>query len=35
MDLGNFIVNPLTLVLLILGVVEFIKTFGVKGNKPC
>jgi ABC-type uncharacterized transport system permease subunit len=33
MDLGNFIINPLTLALIILGVVEFIKKFGVTGNK--
>jgi ABC-type uncharacterized transport system permease subunit len=33
MDLGNFIVNPITLALIILGVVEFIKKFGVTGNK--
>ena len=33
MDLSKFIVNPVTLALLILGVVEFIKTFGVTGNK--
>jgi len=33
MDLGNFLVNPVTLALLILGVVEYIKTFGVAGNK--
>lgn len=33
MDFGNFIVNPITLALIILGVVEFIKKFGVTGNK--
>jgi xanthosine utilization system XapX-like protein len=33
MDLENFIVNPVTLALIVLGVVEFIKNFGVKGNK--
>ncbi len=33
MDLGNFTLNPLTLALLILGIVEFIKKFGVTGNK--
>jgi len=33
MDLGTFIVNPITLVLVILGVVEFIKKLGVSGNK--
>ena len=33
MDLSKFIVNPVTLALIILGVVEFIKKFGVTGNK--
>jgi xanthosine utilization system XapX-like protein len=33
MDFNNFIVNPVTLALIILGVVEFIKKFGVTGNK--
>ncbi len=33
MDLGNFIVNPLSLSLVILGVVEFIKKFGISGRK--
>jgi xanthosine utilization system XapX-like protein len=33
MDLGNFTLNPLTLALLILGIVEFIKKFGLTGNK--
>jgi len=33
MDLGNFTLNPVTLALLILGIVEFIKKFGVQGNK--
>jgi hypothetical protein len=33
MDLGNFLVNPVTLVLIILGVVEMIKKLGVTGNK--
>jgi hypothetical protein len=33
MNLDNFIVNPLTLALIILGVVEFIKQFGVSGQK--
>ena len=33
MDLENFIVNPVTLALIVLGVVEFIKKFGVTGNK--
>jgi uncharacterized membrane protein HdeD (DUF308 family) len=33
MNLENFIVNPVTLALIILGVVEMIKKFGVTGNK--
>ncbi len=33
MDISNFLVNPITLALIILGVVEFIKKFGVQGNK--
>jgi xanthosine utilization system XapX-like protein len=33
MDIGNFIVNPVTLALIVLGVVEFIKKFGITGNK--
>jgi hypothetical protein len=33
MDLSNFLVNPVTLALIVLGVVEFIKKFGVAGNK--
>jgi hypothetical protein len=33
MDLTNFIVNPVTLALIVLGVVEFIKKFGIAGNK--
>ena len=33
MDLGNFTLNPVTLALLILGIVEFIKKFGVTGKK--
>lgn len=33
MDISNFLVNPVTLALIILGVVEFIKKFGVAGNK--
>jgi hypothetical protein len=32
-DLSNFLVNPVTLALIILGVFEFIKKFGVAGNK--
>jgi uncharacterized membrane protein HdeD (DUF308 family) len=33
MDLGTFTLNPLTLALLIIGIVEFIKKFGLTGNK--
>ncbi len=33
MDLTTFTLNPLTLALLILGIVEFIKKFGLSGNK--
>jgi uncharacterized membrane protein HdeD (DUF308 family) len=33
MDLGTFTLNPVTLALLILGIVEFIKKFGLTGNK--
>jgi hypothetical protein len=33
MDLGSFTLNPITLALVILGVVEFIKKFNVTGNK--
>ncbi len=33
MDFGNFVVNPVTLALLILGLVEFVKKFGLSGNK--
>ncbi|HEX9091478.1 MAG TPA: hypothetical protein VF831_08300 [Anaerolineales bacterium] len=33
MDLSNFLINPVTLALIVLGVVEFIKKFGVAGNK--
>lgn len=33
MDLNNFLVNPLTLILIILGVVEMVKKLGVSGNK--
>ncbi len=33
MDLSKFIVNPVTLALIVLGVVEYIKSFGVAGNR--
>jgi hypothetical protein len=32
MDLQNFVVTPAVMLVLIFGIVEFIKTFGVKGN---
>ena len=33
MDLSVFVLNPVTLAVLILGVVEFLKQFGLTGNK--
>lgn len=33
MDLSVFVLNPVTLAILILGVVEFLKKFGLTGNK--
>jgi len=33
MDLSVFVLNPVTLAVLILGVVEFLKQFGLSGNK--
>jgi hypothetical protein len=33
MDLQNFVVTPAVMLVLIFGIVEFIKGFGVKGNK--
>jgi hypothetical protein len=33
MDLGSFNLNPLTLALLIMGLVELVKKFGITGNK--
>jgi uncharacterized membrane protein HdeD (DUF308 family) len=33
MDLSTFTLNPVSLALLILGIVEFIKKFGLSGNK--
>jgi xanthosine utilization system XapX-like protein len=33
MNLGDFNLNPLTLALIILGLVEFVKKFKVSGNK--
>ena len=32
MDLSNFVVTPAVMLVLIFGIVEFIKTFGLKGN---
>ena len=32
MDLENFVITPAVMLVLIFGIVEFIKTFGVKGN---
>jgi ABC-type uncharacterized transport system permease subunit len=33
MDFENFIVNPVTLMALVFGLIEFIKQLGVEGNK--
>jgi membrane protein implicated in regulation of membrane protease activity len=33
MDLQNFVVTPAVMLILVFGIVEFIKQFGVKGNK--
>jgi len=32
MDLQNFVVTPAVMLILVFGIVEFIKGFGVKGN---
>ncbi len=32
MDLDRFVLNPTTLLVLIFGLVEYIKGFGVRGN---
>lgn len=32
MDLENFVFNSTTLLLVVFGLVEFIKTFGLRGN---
>jgi hypothetical protein len=32
MDLGHFVLNPATLVVLIFGLVEYVKGFGMHGN---
>ncbi len=33
MDLQNFVVTPAVMLVLVFGIVEFIKAFGVTGNK--
>jgi hypothetical protein len=33
MDLTTFVLNPATLLILIFGIVEFIKSLGLEGNK--
>jgi len=33
MDFGDFVVNPVTLMIIIFGLIEFIKQLGVEGNK--
>jgi hypothetical protein len=33
MDFSNFVLNPITLLAIVFGVVEFIKSLGVEGNK--
>lgn len=33
MDLTDFIINPATLMILIFGVVEFVKSLGLEGNR--
>ena len=33
MDLTSFVLNPATLMILIFGVVEFVKSLGAEGNK--
>jgi hypothetical protein len=33
MDLQNFVVTPAVMLILVFGIVEFIKGFGVTGNK--
>lgn len=32
-DIANFVVNPLTLVLLVMCLVQFVKDVGLEGNK--
>jgi hypothetical protein len=33
MDFNQFVLNPVTLLAIVFGVVEFIKSLGVEGNK--
>ena len=33
MDLTSFVLNPATLLVLVFGVVEFVKSLGLEGNK--
>lgn len=33
MDFSTFVLNPITLLAIVFGVVEFIKSLGVEGNK--
>lgn len=33
MDITDFVLNPITLLTLVFGVVEFIKSLGVEGNQ--
>jgi hypothetical protein len=32
-DIANFVVNPLTLVVLVMCLVQFVKDLGLQGNK--
>lgn len=33
MDFSNFVLNPVTLMACVFGIIEFIKSLGVEGNK--
>jgi uncharacterized membrane protein HdeD (DUF308 family) len=33
MDITEFVLNPVTLLAIVFGVVEFVKSLGVEGNK--
>jgi hypothetical protein len=33
MDITNFVLNPLTLAILVMALVQFVKDLGVKGNR--